>query len=531
MHEVVIIGAGAAGIASALEFADQGIKPLVLDVGNRTPENQPRAKGNLYRYRMEHDSFDLMIGDRYQGLANILTDRSMPVKLNAPNMEYVTKDARRLSPIDEDEFNVIQGFAAGGLANAWGAGLYRFTNQDLEGFPIQESDLAPFFDKLTEEIGISGKDDDLAPFFGPARNLQSPVRLSYNMEKIYRRYKSKKRHFEGELYIGHSRTGVLTRPKDGRPPIDYSNLEFWQELPSLYSPTITLNRLIEDRRVDYRNRILVQAFSEENGIVRVIGKNIDTGSTVSFEARKAVLAAGAVNTAKVVLKSFHDYETKLALLENPALQFPLVLPSSIGRRLDMEAFGLVQLNLIWKSRSFDALLQGSIMEITSPMRAEFFASLPFSAHANLALIRYLIPAMLVMQLFFPASCQPASTLSLQENDRLRIDGHPNSIDISKLKRLLTYLRRLGAWTLPSIVVRVPTGHAVHYAGTIPMRGNPKPYECNARGKLQNTNNIYIGDSASFPFLSAKNMSFAMMANAMRIAGHVANDLKNPGGRD
>jgi choline dehydrogenase-like flavoprotein len=132
--------------------------------------------------------------------------------------------------------------------------------------------------------------------------------------------------------------------------------------------------------------------------------------------------------------------------------------------------------------------------------------------------------MLVMQLFFPTSCQKPSTLSLQPDDRLRIDGHPNTIEPAKLKRLLKHLRRMGAWTLPSFIVRVPTGHAVHYAGTIPMAQRPESYQCDERGKLQNTENIYIGDSASFPFLSAKNMSFAMMANAMRVAGHVAGDI-------
>ncbi|MGD8415160.1 MAG: hypothetical protein PVF33_13055, partial [Candidatus Latescibacterota bacterium] len=311
----------------------------------------------------------MMIGDRFQGLANILTDRQMPVKLTTPNMEYVTKNASQLCPIDEDSFSAIQGFAKGGLANAWGAGLYRFTNQDLEGFPIRETDLTPHFDKLTKEIGISGIDDDLTPFFGSTQHLLPPVRLSHNIRKLYSRYKSKKKHFEGELYMGHSRTGILTEPKDGRPAVDYNNVEFWQEIPSLYSPTITLDSLIRDEKVDYQNGILVTSWSENGDVVRVLGRNIESGDPVSFETKKVVLCAGAINTAKIVLKSFNDFQTKLTLLENPALQFPLVLPTSIGRHLDRDAFGLVQLNLIWKSSFFGALLQGSIMEITSPMRA------------------------------------------------------------------------------------------------------------------------------------------------------------------
>ena len=61
MYEVIIVGSGVAGVAAALEFADQGLKPLVLDVGNSSPDKYPRVEGNLYDYRKKHDCFELMI--------------------------------------------------------------------------------------------------------------------------------------------------------------------------------------------------------------------------------------------------------------------------------------------------------------------------------------------------------------------------------------------------------------------------------------------------------------------------------------
>jgi choline dehydrogenase-like flavoprotein len=65
-------------------------------------------------------------------------------------------------------------------------------------------------------------------------------------------------------------------------------------------------------------------------------------------------------------------------------------------------------------------------------------------------------------------------------------------------------------------VRVPTGHAVHYTSTLPMKHEPDRYECYPDGRLFGTRNVYVVDSAGFTRLPAKNMSFAMMANAMRI---------------
>ena len=199
------------------------------------------------------------------------------------------------------------------------------------------------------------------------------------------------------------------------------------------------------------------------------------------------------------------------------MQIPFVLPASIGRALDTHAFGLTQLNLIWESQAFGCRAQGSLLELTSPMRAEFFGRFPLSARGNLGLVRDMLPAMLLLQLFFPGSAQAPARLSLGEDGTLRIQGHPNAVEIKKLGGLLAALRSVGLWTLPMLIQKPVTGHAIHYAGTLPMRESPGRYQCDPAGKLAGTRRVFIADSASFSGLPAKNMSFGMMANAMRIA--------------
>ncbi len=286
---------------------------------------------------------------------------------------------------------------------------------------------------------------------------------------------------------------------------------------------MTLDKLTAAGDVDYRAGMLARRYTETASGVRVEGTRIGPDIPFAIEGKKLVLAAGAIGTTKIVLRSFEDYATRLRLLENPAVQVPLVLPSSIGARLNSTAFGLVQLNLVWRSKTYGALLQGSIMEVTSPMRAEFFTHLPFSAPANLGLIRNLLPGMLVMQMFWPGAAQEPARISLQASGHLRIEGCPNQIDLKKTAPLVRHLRRIGAWTHPTLMSRVPTGHAIHYAGTLPMRLEPDRYECDPTGRLHGSQNVFIGDSASFSALPAKNMSFAMMANAMRIAAHISRE--------
>lgn len=515
---IIIVGSGAAGTAAALQLARLGLRPLLLDVGIRPHEDGPRAEGNLYEWRKHHDSFELHIGDDLHGLNDLLTGETGIAKLNAPNAAFVTQDAVALSPVDATDFDAIQSFAFGGLANAWGAGLYRFVDTDLEGFPIRAADLAPYADVLTREIGISGADDDLTPFFGDASGLLPPLRLSHNAAQVLARYqRARHRLREQGIFLGRPRVGALSVPYDDRPAVDYSNTEFWQDQPYLYTPALTLEKLIASGQLDYRPGLLVQRWEESSGRVILYAVVLSTGEAVQFSCKAVVLAAGAIGTAKIALQSTKDYTTVLPLWENPAVQIPFVLPTSIGRRLDTHCFGLTQLNLIWQLSTYGCTAQGSILEITSPMRAEFYGRFPLAARANLTLVREMLPAMLVMQLFFPGAIQPAARLSLLQNGWLAVRGHPNIIEVRKLAPLLAAMRSLGMWTHPFLIHKPQTGHAIHYAGTLPMQESPGRYECHPDGRLAGSERVYIADSACFSVLPAKNMSFGMMCNAMRVA--------------
>ena len=138
-----------------------------------------------------------------------------------------------------------------------------------------------------------------------------------------------------------------------------------------------------------------------------------------------------------------------------------------------------------------------------------------------AQMRVLLPAMMMMQLYYPGSAQPPAELSLSPNGRLRIVAPPHDMDRASLAPLLKALRMLGLWSHAALIQQPPTGHAIHYAGTLPMRTQPGAYQCYPDGRLHGTRRVFVADSASFPTLPAKNMSFGMMANAMRIAALAA----------
>jgi len=529
MFDVVIVGSGVSGVAAALRFADRGIIPCLVDVGVNPPP-VPEISENFYDFRKNHDSFFLMVGEHFEGLVDIVKESpSIPVKLASPLMRFVTAHAQEYSPLKTTGFDVIQSFSRGGLANAWGAGLYRYGDRDLEAFPIDSRDLAPYYDRLTREIGISGENDDLMPFFGRDEFLQKPLRLSANASRILKRYLRKKNIFNASgLYIGRPRLGVLTEEKQGRTGCDYRNLEFWLPgLPHIYSPLMTLNGLIRENKLIYKEGLLVKSWIRQGDHLVVKAERVGNRESVLIPCKKMVLAAGAVGSARLVLQANGDTRTELELLDNPAFQFPFVLPSRLGAELEMDAFGLTQLNIVCESPNFQNILQGSLLEVTSPARAEFFRYFPWAARDNLRLIRYVLPALTVLQLFFPADASNAAKLGLNEDGSLCVRGQKDRLYPGVKKDILRWFRRLGALSLSSLVVEVPKGQSIHYAGTLPMKAHPKEkYSCDRNGELAGEPGVFVADGSAFPTLSAKNFSLALMANAMRIADVVVGRLEN-----
>ncbi len=218
MSDVIVVGGGAAAAAAALELAERGLRPLVLDVGYAPDAPGSPIDENLYAFRRHRDSFTLHIGAGFQGLAGLLGMRGANVKLNAPNMEYVTRNADVHSPVDGHDFDPVQSFAAGGLGNAWGAGLYRFCDEDLDGFPIKLADLDPYFDRLTREIGIAGTEDDLRRFFGTTAGLLPPVPFSHNIGRLYRGYEKHRARMHREGVFVGSRAGRGSHASPRRTP-------------------------------------------------------------------------------------------------------------------------------------------------------------------------------------------------------------------------------------------------------------------------------------------------------------------------
>jgi choline dehydrogenase-like flavoprotein len=524
--DVIIVGSGAAGTFAAFQL--RGRRVLVLDVGHRADESG--LGGNLFDLRRNAGIdraalFRDLIGPSFESLHNIFHPYLSP-KLKAPRMRFVTRDATTLSPVVGHNFDAVMSFAVGGLANAWGAGLYRFTAPDLSEFPIDVADLEPYYNAITDKIGISGADDDLSRFFGSARGLQPPVEIDSNGRALLQRYARRREALNRRgLYIGRPRLAVLTRDHDGRSAYRYEALEFFRpNNPAVYTPAYTLDEMIRRGDITYHGGLLVEHYIETDVGITVMAREGASGEARAFACRRLILAAGALNTAKIVLASYHDHAATLPLLDNNVSYVPLLDPWRIGAPLEKRIYPAAMLNSVGAGEGWPSTIQMTLYGVAGTLRSDYLFDFPLSARGNVAAAKYLTPALVLVQVFYPDA--PAATNSIRLSPggqlELRYEAKARGAVEARLLKLFRTLGYLGSIRLCRYLA---PGNSFHYAGALPMKAEPTDrYQTDRTGRLSGTRGVYVADAANFSALPSKNHTFTMMANAMRIAEQAGRSL-------
>ncbi len=527
IHDLIIVGSGCSGAWAAYQAVQRGFKPLVLDVGIK-PGPEPVLSKNIFELReKDENQRQYLLGPQYESLHN-LHHSYMTSKLKAPRFRYVIDRTTELAPLNKQGFDPVQSFALGGLANAWGGGVYRYLDKDLKQFPFKGKDLEPYFDILTREVGVSGAVDDMAGHLGPGTGLQKPLRLDTLSAHLLQKYQAKKSCFRRNGFtLGHSRVCLLSEPLPDRPACNYDNLTFWQaDLPYIYSPAMTMKKLIADKKIEYADQCLVEKFEDTDDGVAVSVKNLRKGTEERFEAKKLILGAGTLNSARIVLQSYNDFKTHLPLLENQISLIPFLHPRFLGYPIEEQSTGLVQLNAVYEGPLWDSYVQASYFGISSPLASDIFRDLPLAGRGNLMASKYVLPAISVLQLFYQDEPNPDNYLKLEPNGALSV-FYSRPPQVGKVEEHLIKLFRKAGFLSHSSLVQYPSpGNGIHYAGTLAMSNDPNLiYRTEADGKLACTKNVYVADAGVFPVLPAKNLSFAIMAIAMRIADQAVKGLR------
>jgi choline dehydrogenase-like flavoprotein len=531
--DVLIVGSGPSGVNAAAPLVEAGLRVRMLDFGNRDTEYEdlvPAASFSEIR-RTDPDQHRYFLGDRFEGVAFGETETGAQL---TPPRRFVERDTDSLAPVESASFHPLQSLAQGGLASAWGAGCPPFIDRDLEGFPISYADLAPHCEAVAARIGVSGRADDLTPYLGESDALQPPVEIDTNASSVLGLYGLRSRRLNASgFFLGLPRLAMLSQPLNGRAATSYRDMDFWTDQErTVYRPSWTVEELDSRPNFTYEDRLLVEHFSESNpGEVEVSARHHPDGEPRTFTARSLILAAGALGTARIVLRSLDRYEHRVPLVCNPHTYCPMINLRMIGRPAADRRHSMAQLCFVYAPGSERGLTVGHVYSYRSLLAFKLVRESPLPHRGSARIIRSLVPALTIALLQHedePTGAKYCSLKRRANGDTLEIGYELSEAEEERIDRvergIMRQFRRLRC--LP--IQRVRPGHAAsaHYAGCFPMSAEGGELTTEPSGRLRGTENVYLADGSVFPRLPSKGLTFTMMANADRVGTGLGRALRS-----
>jgi choline dehydrogenase-like flavoprotein len=200
----------------------------------------------------------------------------------------------------------------------------------------------------------------------------------------------------------------------------------------------------------------------------------------------------------------------------------------LGKISNHESYQYHQIAMGIETEKPNEYIHGQITTLKSAMVHPIISGLPLDLRSSIMLFKKLRSSLGIVNINLHDT--------RRENNSITLDAHPASgrakvvitytpdeKEAERIKRVIKRvkqcLRKLGCVIPPGMTHLRPMGASVHYAGTIPMSTQPAPYTASAYCRSHDFDNLYIVDGSTFPFLPAKNLTFTLMANAVRVAEH------------
>ncbi len=224
-YDAIVIGTGISGGWATKELCEKGLKTLVLDRGRNVKHVEDYPTMHDDPWDIEH--YGKQSEDELKNQYN--QRRLWGGGLTRKESKHWFVDDSKHPYNETKEYLWIRGYHVGGRSIMWGRQSYRLSEMDFEAnkkdghgvdWPIRYKDIAPWYDKVEEFIGVTGENLGLDQL--PDGKLSPPMELNC-VEKDLKESISKEFEDGRLLTIGRAAHLTGNAMHEGRSNCQYRN--------------------------------------------------------------------------------------------------------------------------------------------------------------------------------------------------------------------------------------------------------------------------------------------------------------------
>lgn len=532
IYDFIIIGSGPGAVIAASTLVDAGKNILMIDGGNQDSKYQSSVNNENFVDLRQNDSqqYKYFLGYEFEAIP------SSEVKTGAqltPSRKHVVAGIDQWCPILSEDFSPMESLAYGGLGTGWGLGAYVYSDEELEkaGLPIPE--MRDSYQFVADKIGIScGNDDISSSIASGLKGLQPSIEPDNSVKILLEKYEKRKSWFKNRNIIaGLPSLALLTKPIENRESCDYNDMDFYHDkTKAAWRPAIEIDRLKTRSNFNYLPGHFALSFHESEDSVEVLIIRMDTMSKLKLKAYKLMLGAGALGSARIVLRSLPVQN--LPVLCNPYTYMPAINLKMIGKTLIKRKTSMAQAMLLYNpDKTGMNIVSVAIYTYRSLLLMRLIQESPLNIAANRKIFKWLYPAFIIAGIHHPDYGNSKRKMVLEANtesktgDALKVEFFVDNETKKRItqgeKNISKAMKKMGVFPIKKL--NPGMGSSIHYGGTLPVSDSNTPGYTSCNGKLYGTNSVYSVDGAAFKYLPAKGITLSIMANAHRVAKSI---LKN-----
>lgn len=536
VHDVLIIGSGAAGGMAAWNLTRQGVNVTMLDAGRKFSRSEFWTHVKPWEWQQRLDA----------------GQKPPQIVLDPVEQPYIT-------PLGQN-FALTRVWGRGGKTNIWGRVSLRYSDLDFAGplrdgweipWPIRYKDIEPYYDKVDQLIGVCGGDDDQDSLPGSKYFLPPPpLRCG---EYIIRKA-------AGSLGIGvvPIRRAVLTQNYNGHTKCHYCGAcgsgcdvgAFFNSSDYLLEPALKTGRLNI-----VNNAVVARVLVDDRGLANGV-QYFDryTKEEHRILGKRVVVAASCVDSTRILLNSSsHRFPNGLGnssdvvgryLSEQIRFTVRGFAPELMGGKVyNDDGIGGAHIYMPrfnhrdGRKRDYLRGFGCQFWYTGAQTDLSYAKTIPGFGLDFKKAVKDRYPAVLALHPFGEAIPKAENRITVKGSplDRYGVPVSRIAYSVGENERrmskdmyntMLEILHAAKAEIIPFERGHLePNGSAIHEHGTCRMGDDAKLSALNGFCQMHDVKNVFVVDGSAFTTASEKNPTLTILALAWRATDYMAGEMR------